>query len=405
MTAQPIIGEDCLVAGVDTHADTHHVALIDSRGRRVADRQVDATPDGHRDLIAFLDTHGVVACVGIEGTNSYGAALSRHLRATGFTVAEVIRPKRAQRRRGKSDPIDAYAAAAQALSDDRLPIPKDGDGPVARIRALLVVRRSAVHARADALRQLSSLLVTAPDEIRARWRHHSKKTLVKALMRTRPGDPTLDIDTATGYALRTLAHRITGLGDEITDLEAHLAMLVRTTNPALAAARGIGTITAAQLLVTAGDNPSRIRTDPAFAALCGVAPIPASSGKTTKHRLNRGGDRQANWALHTIVLNRMSNDPRTQAYIARRTAEGKDTRDIMRCLKRIVAREVFHLLVHPAPLPAIDDLRTRRQARHIRLDDAAHALGIGIATLSRLERGITRNDTLATTYRQWLTAA
>ncbi|WP_084127784.1 IS110 family transposase [Demequina sp. NBRC 110055] len=391
-----------VVAGIDTHSLTHHVAVLAATGARLGDREFPATPAGHGAIAAFIASFGTVSRVGIEGTGSYGAALSRSLRAEGLSVAEVIRPKRAQRRRGKSDPIDAYAAAEQALANTHLPIPKDGDGVVEQIRALLSVRRSAVKARASAMQQIKSLLVTAPDQTRARWRSASDKQLISGLAATRPEAATLSVVAATTTALRILARRYQHLSDEITAIEADLHVLVHQANPELAAAFGIGITTAAQILVTAGDNPVRLRSEAAFAALCGVAPIPASSGKTTRHRLNRGGDRDANRALHTVALVRMSHEPRTRDYVARRTTDGKTTKDIIRCLKRAIAREVWHLLTHPTPVPDITDLRPLRVSKAITIDTAARHFGHWSITISRLERGELRDDNLATAYRTWL---
>lgn len=392
-----------VVAGIDTHSLTHHVAVLATTGARLGDRQFPATPAGHGAIAAFIASFGTVTRIGIEGTGSYGAALSRSLRGEGLTVAEVIRPKRIQRRRGKSDPIDAYAAAEQVLANHDLPTPKDGDGVVEQIRVLLSVRHSAVKARANTMRQIKSLLVTAPDTVRSRWRSATDQHLISGLASTRPDDAIMSVTAATGSALRILARRYQHLTEEITLTDTDLETLVKIANPELVATFGIGTTTAAQLLVTAGDNPGRLRSEAAFAALCGVAPIPASSGKTNRHRLNRGGDREANCALHTIALVRMSHDQRTRAYVDRRTTEGKTGRDILRCLKRAIAREVWHLLTHPKPVPDITDLRPLRVSKAITLDTAAHHFGYWPTTMSRLERGQLRDDDLAHAYRDWLT--
>lgn len=391
-----------VVAGIDTHSLTHHVAVIATTGARLGDRQFPATPAGHGAIAAFISSFGTIARVGVEGTGSYGAALSRSLRSEGLTVAEVIRPKRAQRRRGKSDPIDAYAAAEQTLANPNLPVPKNGDGVVEQIRVLLSVRRSAMKARSSAMHQIKSLMVTAPDTVRARWRSSTDVHLIAGLAVTRPDDAQLSVIAATGTALRTLARRYQHLSEEITAIDKDLEALVTQASPELTAAFGIGTTTAAQLLVTAGDNPERLRSEAAFAALCGVAPIPASSGKTNRHRLNRGGDRDANRALHTIALVRMSHDPRTRDYVQRRTTEGKTSKDIIRCLKRAIAREAWHLLTHPEPVPDISDLRPLRVSKAITLDRAGHHFHIWPAAISRLERGQLRDDKLAQAYRDWL---
>jgi transposase len=394
-----------VVAGVDTHADTHHVAVIDTVGRKLADAQFPTTTDGYAALLLFLLSFGAVLRVGIEGTGSYGAGLARHLREAGLMIREVIRPQRQLRRtKGKSDPIDAYAAAAAALAEPDLPAPKTGDGQVEAVRQLLVARRSAVKARTAAIAQIKMLLVTAPETIRAKFRSLDEEALISALARTRPAEATTAAGAA-GHALRSLAKRHQTLTEEIDELDALLETLVKTINPGLVAARGLGTVTSAQLLVTAGDNPDRLRSEASFAALCGVSPIPASSGKTTRHRLNRGGDRQANSAIHRIALVRMSCDPRTRDYIARLTERGKSTKEAMRCLKRAIAREVFHLITQPIDVPAVDDLRPLRHARGLTLDTVAAHFDVWPAKVSQIERGVRRDDDFAIAYRDWLNAA
>ncbi|MCG2801808.1 MAG: IS110 family transposase [Cellulomonas sp.] len=396
-----------MIAGVDTHSQTHHVAVLNAvTGALLGDRQVQATEAGYRQLTEFVASFGLITRVGVEGTASYGAGLSRHLRAAGIDVAEVIRPKRAVRRQGKSDPIDAVAAARQILTGETLPVPKDCDGLVEQIRVLLTVRRSAVKARTALLRQIKSLLVTAPDPIRVRWAHAtSTDDLITALAATRPHPATHDVAAATNQGLRHLARRYQHLALEIADLETDLTQLVDAANPALRAAFAVGTVTAAQLLVTAGDNPDRLSSEAAFAALCGAAPIPASSGKTTRHRLNRGGDRQANAALHQIALTRLTSDPNTGLYVTRRRAEGKTNREIMRCLKRAIARQMWHVLVHPEPVPDTTAFRQQRQHRHLTLQNVADSLGTCPARISELERGLRPNAQLANAYQRLLNLA
>lgn len=388
-----------VIAGVDTHADTHHAAVIDANGRQLGDMQFPTSPAGYAALVTFITAFGAVIRVGVEGTGSYGAGLSRHLRDAGLEVVEVIRPNRqARRMHGKTDPVDAYEAARTALVETHHPVPKSADGPIEQIRYLLVARRSAVKARAAAQVQIKSLLVTAPELLRERFRKARDANLITGLARFRPA--TAD---HIASALKSLARRHQYLTEEITDLEAMLTPLVAKANPALMAAKGVGVITAAQLLITAGDNPDRLRTESSFAALTGVSPISASSGKTNRHRLNRGGDRQANAALYRIVFVRMSCDQRTRDYAARKRAEGRSTKEIFRCLKRAVAREVFTLLTKSIEPPNIDDLRPLRQARRITLETAAQHFNVWTSKLSRIERGLARNDDFANTYREWLT--
>lgn len=388
-----------VVVGIDTHADTLHAAVIDMTGRRLGDAGFPATGAGYAALLAFAIAHGRIVRAGVEGTSSYGAGLADHLRGAGIDVREVIRPSRQQRRRrGKSDPEDAYAAAAAALADDDMPTPKSRDGQIEQIRALLIARRSAVKARTAALSQIKALIVTAPEQLRAKLRPFGDQQRLERLASSRSSEP-LQI------ALRTLARRAQTLQAEADELERLLDPLVTATAPALRAAHGVGPVTGAQLLVTVGDNPERMRSKAAFAALCGVSPVAASSGKTNRYRLNRGGDRQANNALYRIVLVRMSCDQRTRDYVARRTEQNMPKADIIRCLKRYVADEMFTHIVHPVPVPAVDDLRPRRQERGLSLTHVAQALQVWPATVSQIERGERRDDDFAERYREWLTAA
>jgi transposase len=334
-----------ITGGVDTHGLTHHAAVIDQLGRHLADREFPATIHGYRDLLDWMRSHGPLVAVGVEGTGAYGAELARVLSAAGVTVVDVDRPDRKTRRmRGKSDPIDAYAAATAVASGRATGVPKSRDGVVEAVRVLRCARRSAVKARTQAMNQIRGLLVSAPAALREEVARLERAALIRTLARLRPGADLSTPLTATKAALRRLARRHQALNDEITELDAEIGPLVKRTAPELLALFGIGPETAGQLLASAGDNPERMRSEAAFAHLAGVAPIPASSGRTHRHRLNRGGDRAANNALHTIVLVRMRYDERTRAYVARRTKEGMSKKDITRCLKRFVAREVYRAL-------------------------------------------------------------
>ena len=280
--------------------------------------------------------------VGVEGTGAYGSELARFLLSNQVTVIDVDRPdRRARRSNGKSDPIDAYAAATAVLSGRASGQPKTRDGIVEAIRSLRVVRRSAIKSRTQTINQIRTLIVSAPAEVRERLRGLATYELIKQLARSRPGTDLADPTCAVKTALRRLARRYQHLTEEIAEADAELEPLVAQAAPGLVELVGIGTETAAQLLITAGDNPDRLKSEASFAHLCGAAPIPASSGRTHRHRLNRGGDRQANHALHTIALVRMRYDPRTRHYVARRTSEGMSKKDIFRCLKRFIAREVY----------------------------------------------------------------
>ncbi|WSU86790.1 IS110 family transposase (plasmid) [Streptomyces globisporus] len=335
-----------VTGGADTHKDTHTAAAIDSAGRVLGSAQFPASALGYRKLLTWLRSFGVLVLVGVEGTGAYGAGLSRYLREHDVTVVEIDRPDRKTRRwQGKSDPVDAEAAARAALAERRTGIPKFRDGRVEALRALRVARRSAVQQRADVTRQIKTLIITAPEGVRTMLRHLKDKDLLTICAGFRPSlDQAGDPITATKIALRSLARRHRDLGQEIDELDELIAPFTQEINPALTDLNGVGPDVAGQLLVTAGDNPDRLRSEAAFAMLCGVAPLPASSGRTHRHRLNRGGDRAANAALYRIVLCRLRWDQRTRTYMERRTKEGLSKKEIIRCLKRFVAREIFHVL-------------------------------------------------------------
>jgi transposase len=334
-----------VTGGVDTHLDVHVAAALDEIGGLLGVESFEASAAGNDKLLCWFGSFGPVARVGVEGTGSYGAGLARFLRAAGVEVVEVDRPNRqARRRQGKSDPLDAVEAARAAQAGRAFGAAKTRDGNVEAIRALVVARRSARSTKIKTLNQIRHLGFTAPDELRERLRGVSRQHLAAeaGALRPRPGgDPVL---AATKTALRTLGRRVLALDDEVAHIDELLAELVRATAPQLVALHGVGIDTAAALLVSAGDNPQRLRSEAAWAHLCGVAPIPASSGKVTRYRLNRGGDRQANAALWRIVITRMSSDPPTRAYVDRRLAEGRSKGEIIRVLKRYVAREVYRHL-------------------------------------------------------------
>jgi transposase len=318
-----------IVGGVDTHADTHVAAAVDSSGGVLGIESFPADHAGFEALLGWLASHGEIDRVGVEGTGSWGVGLARFLLDHEILVVEVDRPNRQVRWKvGKSDPTDALSAARAALSGSASVIPKTRNGPVEQIRVLLVARRSARSQRIETLNQLRHLVFTGPETVRSRFKDRYKTGLITevAKMRLRKGsDPVL---YTTQVTMRGLARRIQMLNTEIKGLDGRLVELVNDTAPSL--------------LVAAGDNPDRLRSERSWAHLCGVSPIPAGSGKTSgRHRLNRGGNRQANAALYRIVLTRMSSDPRTKTYVTRRRAEGKNTAEIMRCLKRYVARETF----------------------------------------------------------------
>jgi len=331
--------------GIDTHADSHHVAVIDGTGRRLGDTQVPATAAGYRAAVRFLSSWTGMSVVGIECTGSYGAGVTRAVLAGGMRVVEVNRPNRFERRmRGKTDTFDAYCAAEAVLSGRASAAPKGGDGLVESLRVLRTSRSSALRARTATINQIKAMLISAPDPVRARYQGLPTTKLVAALAASRPTPAPVTATEATAYSLRLLARRWQTLTEQIEDLAAHMERLLNDHTPALMNVFGVGRDTAAQLLITAGDNPARLRSEAAFAALTGTCPIPASSGKTNRHRLNRAGDRQANSALYHIVIVRMRYDQDTREYVDRRVAEGKTKMEIIRCLKRYLVRQLYPVI-------------------------------------------------------------
>jgi transposase len=330
--------------GVDTHLEVHVAHAVDQLGRRLDSIQTPSTPTGYAQLLTWAQALGDPVAWGVEGTGSYGAALARFLAANDQLVMEVNRPDRAARRRhGKSDPVDAQAAAKAVQAGTATVAPKTGCGQVEMIRCLRVARQTAMRARTQTINALKALVVTAPAELREQLRGLSVTQLVRAAATLEPGPITTPL-AAASLALRTLAGRHQALSAEITALTGELDQLVATAAPRLVALFGVGSDSAGALLVATGDNPGRLHSEAAFSMLCGASPIQASSGKTSRHRLNRGGDRQANAALYRIVLVRLCYDQQTKNYMARRLTQGKTKKEIIRCLKRYVAREVFAVL-------------------------------------------------------------
>ena len=321
-----------VIGGVDTHKNIHVAAVIDDRGKILDTAEFVTTKVGYADLLVWMRSFGEVTKVGVEGTGTYGAGLSRYLVSCGVEVLEVNRPNRQmRRRRGKSDTVDAEAAARSALNEEATVVPKSGDNLVESIRVLRVAFTSARNSRARVALQIRDLILTAPDQLRSVLSPLSTARRVERCARFRPGRPT-DPAEAIKLALRVLARRYESLSEEMTELAAVLDDLTATANPTLRAAKGVGTDVAAILLVAAGDNPERLRNEAAFAAMCGVSPVQASSGMTVRHRLNRSGNRQANHALWRIAMVRLTCDEETKAYAARRRSEGKTKRDVVRCL-------------------------------------------------------------------------
>jgi transposase len=334
-----------VTGGVDTHLDVHVAAALDGLGGVLGVESFGTNPAGYRQLLEWMSSFGAVARVGVEGTGAYGAGLARYLHRHGVDVIEVDRANRQARRHGgKSDPADAVEAARAAQSGRAWGLAKTRDGNVEAIRALLVTRRSSRAMRVKTLCQIRHLSFTGPDELRERLQGLSAIMLPREATVMRPRAGTDVVAYTTKLAIRTLARRVIALDEETERIDELLAVLVAKTAPSLLALHGVGVDGAAALLVTAGDNPERLRSEAAWAHLCGVSPIEASSGKVIRYRLNRGGDRQANAALWRIVMVRMVSHAPTRAYVERRTKEGRSKREIMRMLKRYVAREVYRHL-------------------------------------------------------------
>ena len=338
--------EGRVVGGVDTHKDLHVAAVVDEHDRVLGSQCFPTTRHGYKQMLTWMRSFGLLQRVGVESTGTYGAGLLRYLQHAGIEVLEVTTPDTHDRRkRGKNDDMDAQNAAHAAFAGRRTVTPKSRDGMIESLRVLKACRKTAVAARRVALQMIQNTIVCAPDELREMLRKMTRMQLVRTLAAWRP-DLTDYRSVVSAYriTLRSLARRYLELHDEIADLDTMITAIVDELAPALVARNSVGHGCAAQLLLTAGDNVERFQSEASFAALCGVSPVPASSGKTTRHRLNRGGDRAANSALHIIAIGRLRTDPRTKAYVAKRIAEGHSKLEAIRCLKRYIAREVFSLI-------------------------------------------------------------
>lgn len=342
-----------VVIGVDTHVMTHSAAVVDARtGAVLEEVTVPATPAGYADLVQLADQHSPARAWAVEGTGSHGAGLNRVLTAREEVVIELDRPVRAKRRHGaKSDPLDAVRAAREALSRTVLGTPRATGGDRQALSVLLAARSSAVKSGAVAQQQLFSLIVAAPEPVRAKFRDATSAARLQraARLRTKAG---MDAETvATITALRALAQRVQYLNEQADTLQTQITTIVRAWRADLLDLLGVGPIVAATVLC-AWSHPGRLRSEAAFAMLAGTAPVPANSGQiSNRYRLNRHGDRQLNRAIHTIALTRLRHDPTTRAYAARRTSQGKNPKEIRRCLKRYIARDLYrHLENPPTPL-------------------------------------------------------
>jgi transposase len=349
-----------VIGGVDTHKHNHYAAAIDDNGRRLGHQEFPANARGYDALIEWIGSLGHVVSIGVESSGSFGAALTRSLRGAGVEVVEVNKPNRqARHNQGKSDRLDAELIARAVLAGQGVATPKTKSGPIEAIRILRVARSSAIRARTQAFNNLFGTMIGGPSEVRDELVGLTKRTFVNRCLALEPDtenlvelfdDPERLALASVKLALRDLARRWKALDAEAKALGRQIQAIVERVAPALVALFGISTELAGQFLVTAGDNPERIRNEAAFAKLCGACPKPASSGlKSNRHRLNRGGDRGANSALWMVAIVRLRHHEATREYVARRTAEGLSKREIIRCLKRYIAREVFAALPRSRP--------------------------------------------------------
>jgi transposase len=384
-----------VTGGVDTHADTNVAAVLDTLTLRTLARATFPTTGiGHQAALEWMRDQGAVDAVGVESTGTYGAGLARHLAAAGVKVVEVNRPEKLDRYLdGKDDFIDAEAAARAVLSGRASVIPKSGDGPVEAIRSLETAHESAAHDRVEAINQFKSMMFRAPNQFRDVFSTKTFRHQLNAAVRFRTSHDDL-VEQELRVALKLLAQRIRFLETQIADIEARLRPIVAEHFPALLGLHGVGPHSAAQLLMAAGDNADRLHSEAAFAKLCGACPRPASSGKTIRFRLDRSGSRNANRALYRIAIVRMRHDDTTKRYVARRLAEGKTKAEIIRCLKRFVAREVFAAIINPPDkIPTGQDLRAARVTAGVTLTALAVSLSVAPTNISRLERGIDHHTT------------
>lgn len=345
MTSIPHERRRRIVVGVDTHKHSHVAVALDQVGGVIGQTTISVDQAGYAELEGWAGQHGAQVCFGIEGSGSYGAGLASFLRRRGHRVVEVNRPDRRLRYlRGKNDPVDAEHAARAVLAGTATATPKSADGTVEMIRQVKIAKDTAVKARSQAMITLKTVVVTAPAELREELDRLGDRQLIEHCRQLRYESMTGPTDAAR-YTLRALADRYHRLDHEVRLHESILQTLTERAAPQLTSTFGVGADSAAELLIVVGDNPERIRSDAALAKLCGACPIPASSGKTTRHRLNRGGHRQANAALHRIIVVRMRFHQPTINYVTRRTAEGKTKPEITRCLKRLLIREIYQTVV------------------------------------------------------------
>lgn len=396
-------------AGIDTHTDTHTIALLDERGRPLGAETFTADPDGYDRLIGILPGPGRVAAVGVEGTNSFGAALARRLTAAGYEVREVLRPRRSVRRRdGKSDPLDAVAAARSVMAGDGTSLPKSSDGWVEALRHLNAQRSQLVSAMTAIPDSTNGLLAAAPEPIRERYRGLRSETRMNRLAECRPAGGL--VERSVLAALKSAAKAWKALKRQAGLLEERMRLILEEHARPLLDMYCAGAVIAATLAIVAGDNPERIRSEAAFAKLCGVCPIPASSGRTNRHRLNKGGNRQGNMALHRIAIVRLRYHKPTRDYMAKKTREGKGKLEIIRCVKRFIAREAYRALIsirngevgRGTPAERGAKLRELRVSRNITQQQIGEALCVPSSRISEIERGARDLPELEQRAIQWI---
>lgn len=339
---------DEIIIGVDTHKSNHIAVAINAHGARLGAITIPTTRKGYSDLETWASAFGCIKAFGIEGTGSYGAGLSRDMLARGHLVLDVMRPNRQLRYlHGKSDSLDAEGAARSVLSGQATALAKTQTGLSEMIRHLKIARDSAVKAKSQAMITLKTLIINAPEALRATLDQiRGPISLIRHIAALRPGNITSPVASAKA-SMRAIARRWLALHEEIQVHEQELERMVCEKAPDLMKSHGISTLTVAEMLILVGDNPERIKSEAALAKLCGVCPIPASSGKTNRMRLNRGGNRQANAALYRVAIVRLRDHATTKAYAARRRAEGKTPREIVRCVKRYIVREIYRHLCVP----------------------------------------------------------
>lgn len=337
------------VVGGDTHRDVHALELMAPNGTTLATLTIGNDDGGFAEAMAWIAQHapGPRIVIALEGARSYGIGLARALSAAGLAIVEIERPTRRDRRRGKSDSLDAHLAALHALRlpADRLPIPR-ADGDREALRILLGARRELSTAKTRMINRLRALLLTGDNDDRIQARAPLNTAALTTITRRRPRRDETREQAVRRAEARRLAIGIRNADRDLKDNKTQLATLVAQLAPNLLTKIGVGPVSAAQAIVS-WSHPGRCRNDAAFAALAGASPLPASSGQTVRYRLNRGGDRHLNRALHDIVLTRWRLCPRTHAYIAKRRAQGKTDNEIRRLLKRYIARELFRTLNTP----------------------------------------------------------